>query len=157
MAATTITRFALVGALALGAAGTTGCESGGSSSLFDMGTNMASQLMGDWNLSQFQGVDVASLMPEGMSIPSLNIGEGGDVSGSTGLNRFTSGLDFGEIAKGNFDLGNIATTKMGGSSEAMGFERAFLQQLEQVTGFNVGEDTLTLLEQGKEVLSFVRG
>lgn len=157
MAATTITRLALVGTLALGAAGTTGCESGGSAGLFDMGTSLASQLMGDWNLSQFQGVDVASLLPEGMSMPSLNIADDGNVSGSTGLNRFTSGLDLGEIAKGNFDLGKIATTKMGGSSEAMGFERAFLQQLEQVTGFTVGEDTLTLLQQGKEVLSFVRG
>lgn len=152
-----ITSALAAGVIALGMIGTTGCESGGGS-LLGGGMNMVEKLTDTWNLSKFNGVDIAEILPETMrSIPSMTIGNDGKVSGTSGLNRFTGGLDLEKLAKGEFDLGPLASTKMGGSDEAMGFEQAFFEQLQSITGFTISEDTLTLLDQGREALTFIRG
>lgn len=150
------TTILAVACLTLGTMPLAGC-SGDGGSILGSGSSMVQKLTDTWNLSKMNGVDVTSMLPEGLKLPSFNINEDGTIAGTTGLNNFTGNLDLASLAKGEFDLGQLASTKMGGSPASMGFEQAFLEQLESVTGFKLSGDTLSLLDQGKEVLTFLRG
>ena len=122
-------------------------------------TNSASaiqKLAGDWNLSSLRGVDVASMLPKGMKLPSLSFSNDGSVSGNSGINRLASSLDLDALAKGQFKLAPSAGTKMAGSPEAMAFENDFLKTLGEVTGFSAKGDSLTLSNAAGELMKFVR-
>ena len=136
------------------AAGTLcGCQSG--QSVTDSAA-MIQKLTGDWNLSSLNGVDISSLLPAGMRVPSLSFTPDGKVSGTGGINRLASSLDLDALSKGQFKLAPTASTKMAGSPEAMAFEDSFLKALGDATGFNVKGDTLSLSGSAGEVMKFVR-
>lgn len=136
------------------AAGTLGgCQSG--QSVTDSAA-MIQKLTGDWNLSSLNGVDISSVLPAGMRIPSLSFTPDGKVSGTGGINRLASSLDLDALSKGQFKLAPTASTKMAGSPEAMAFEDSFLKALGDATGFNVKGDTLSLSGAAGELMKFVR-
>lgn len=133
----------------------TACETLESTGL-GSATNVISQLTGDWQLSELAGQAVSELLPAGAALPGISFGQDGSVSGSTGVNNFFGNLDLGELAKGNFNLGDLSQTRMAGSPEAMAVENQFLSLLQQVTGFDISGDTLTLLGSGaRELMKFV--
>ncbi|MDI1289071.1 MAG: META domain-containing protein, partial [bacterium] len=76
-------------------------------------------------------------------------------SGFGGVNQynttFTSGPD------GDLDFGEIASTKMAGSDEAMQAEQAYLASLDTVTGYTVAGDVLELFAGEQEVLTYAKG
>lgn len=140
-------------ALPLTATTLSGCQSG--QSVTDSAA-MIQKLTGDWNLSALNGVDISSLLPSGMRVPSLSFTPDGKVSGTGGINRLASSLDLDALSKGQFKLAPAASTKMAGSPEAMAFEDSFLKALGDATGFNVKGDTLSLSNAAGELMKFVR-
>jgi heat shock protein HslJ len=151
-----IARIALAASvliLPLTAGSLAGCQSG--QSVTDSAA-MIQKLVGDWNLSSLNGVDVGSFIPKGMKVPSLSFTPDGKVSGTGGINRLASSLDLDALSKGEFKLAPTASTKMAGSPEAMAFEDSFLKALGEATGFNVKGDTLSLSGAAGELMKFVR-
>lgn len=128
-----------------------GCESGGKAlSMVDS----AKSIFGNWNLDSLMGQAVPML--GGGRKPSISIGEDGSVSGMSGVNRFSSSLDLDKLMKGEFAMKPAASTKMAGAPEAMNLEDQFLQALQQVTGFNVDGDTLSLTNGAETLMKFLR-
>ncbi len=118
--------------------------------------SMVQKLVGDWSLSSLNGVDVASLLPEGVKLPSLAFSPDGKVSGTSGINRIASSIDIDALAKGQFKLAPTVSTKMAGSPEAMDFESKYLGALGEVTDFSMKGDSLSLSGVAGELMKFVR-
>ncbi len=148
---------------------TTGCAtdggtgSGTGGSITDsLVSSLSEQITGNWNLQSLGDQSINQLMQMAglTNPPSMSIGDDGTVSGFSGVNRFTGGLDLSQIASGDFDLGQLASTRMAGSPGAMSLEDQFLSALGNVQGFDVSSLTdgvLSLLgDNGQELMRFVR-
>lgn len=132
------------------------CASSGSGTGMSGKPGAIKSLVGDWDLKRLGGADLASLIPQGSRVPSLTFAEDGGVSGFTGVNRLTSRLDLAKLSSGQFSLSPAATTRMAGPPEMMSIESQFTSLLGQASAFKVEGGSLSLLDQGKELLGFVR-
>ena len=73
---------------------------------------------------------------------TLTIGADGRASGSAGVNRYFGKATPGE--GGQITFGPMASTRRGGPPEAMAQERAYLQQLGDVSKWSVNDNSLIL-------------
>jgi heat shock protein HslJ len=98
-----------------------------------------------------QSVLVADALAPSVSDASLNFGAGGQLSGSTGCNRFT-GTWSGSADALTLTIG--ATTQMACMDpQAQAQEQAVLGQLPLATAATVGDGTLTLQDDGGQDLA----
>ncbi|MFN7022434.1 MAG: META domain-containing protein [Phycisphaerales bacterium] len=138
------------------------CQGGGGLGGAGSGAGMVDavqKLAGEWVLAKMEGAEVASMLPAGWRVPSLNFGTDGKVSGYSGVNRLAGGFDVAKAAEGKLGLGNLASTRMAGPPEAMKVESMFTGLLGKVDGFTFTDSGkgLSLTEQGKTLLEFVKG
>ncbi len=77
------------------------------------------------------------------------------LSGQAAVNTYRAEYHADET--GGLEIGEIASTKMAGSEEAMAAEAAYLKVLSEVDGFTVSTSQLNLRSHGTIVLSFVVG
>jgi heat shock protein HslJ len=135
----------------------TGCSSTGIAGLA-AGKDPLSQLAGEWTLSQLGGSPIAGLLAGGKA-PTLNFAKDGVVSGFGGVNRFGGGkVDASQLAQGNLNLGNMFSTKMAGSPEAMKLESDYLAALSNAKSFKLmdGGKGLSLTDGASELLRLVK-
>ena len=107
-------------------------------------------LVASWSLTA-AAVDSIPLSDFGITITFTDT----TASGFGGVNQynttFTSGPD------GDLDFGEIASTKMAGSEDAMQAEQAYFASLGTVTGYTVAGDVLELFAGEQEVLTYAKG
>lgn len=128
-----------------------GCSSAGGSSVTSI-----QNLVGDWAVKSLGGKDIASLLPAGAKAPSLDFKPDGSVSGFTGVNRLTSNLNLADLAKGQFSLSPVATTRMAGPPESMKVEQMFTDALSKVRGMKLDGNNLSLTNGAETLMSLVR-
>ncbi len=84
---------------------------------------------------------------------TLKFGEGQEISGTSGVNRYTG--TYVATDAGGLKFGPLASTKMAGPDDAMAAEAAFLKLMGQVTGFRYDGQQLVLLgSESQELLTF---
>ena len=146
--------------LALGSMTLTGCKGNGGGGMFNTQSfaDYAS-LFDTWTLDALEGTKVSELLPSGLSAPTLNITQDGDIAGTAGVNRFNTGIDLNALKKGQFSLDQeVLTTKMAGTSQQLAFEDDYLNLLEDARQFKLSDGVLRLLDSGgSEVLRFISG
>lgn len=109
-------------------------------------------LVGEWSLIRMNG----RALPAGGEPPSIVFTESGGVSGSTGVNRYTTTADLPQLAEGRVLLRAIAATKRAGPPEAMQRETEYLDALQKVRVWKLSGRTLYLEDGGQELLVFRR-
>jgi heat shock protein HslJ len=109
-------------------------------------------LVGEWTLIRMNG----RALPAGGELPSIAFDARGGVSGTTGVNRYTTTADLAQLAEGRVALRAIAATKRAGPPEAMQRETEFLDALQQVQVWKLSGRTLYLEDGGPELLVFRR-
>ncbi|MBL0921212.1 MAG: META domain-containing protein [Phycisphaerales bacterium] len=144
----TVLIFAFFGAALLVA---TGCAS-----LDGRAPTGASDLAGEWRLTDIGGEPLKTFLPVGERAPTMTIEEDGRLSGFTGVNRMSGQLDPAALAEGRFGLGPMITTKMAGPGEAMAVEARFLDLLQKADGANLRGKYLSLTQGGTPTLKFWR-
>lgn len=103
-----------------------------------------------WKLT---GWTVSSLDPSKFEI--IATFDDGRISGRSGVNSYNGPVK--TDASGSFSAGQLATTLMAGSPEAMRAESAYLKLLAAAKSYLVSGDKLTLLDgNGNESLIFTR-
>ncbi|MCX6090818.1 MAG: META domain-containing protein [Candidatus Atribacteria bacterium] len=124
----------------------TGCESNNGNS-----TNNGTVLAGtEWRLSAWSA---SSLDPSRFTI-TADFDES-RISGTSAVNSY--GGVYSTTASGNFSVGELQSTMMGGSDDAMRAESMYFELLRRVRRFTVNQTTLTLFDEGNNVsLIFTR-
>jgi heat shock protein HslJ len=109
-------------------------------------------LVGEWTLIRMNG----RALPAGGELPTIVFDARGAVSGTTGVNRYTTSADMAQLAEGHVALRPIATTKRAGPPDAMQRETEFLDALQKVRVWKLSGRTLFLEDGGQELLVFRR-
>jgi heat shock protein HslJ len=109
-------------------------------------------LIGEWSLIRMNG----DALPAGGETPTIAFDAGGAVSGTTGVNRYTTTAEPAQLAEGRVALRPIAATKRAGPPEAMRRETQFLDALRKVRVWKLSGRTLYLEDGRKELLAFRR-
>lgn len=115
--------------------------------------NSTAELNADetWQLTQIRGKDAVPL--EGQKAITLQINpEAGTFSGYSGCNRYF-GI-FKDLGEGTMELSGFNATKMACPEAFHKTEGAYMQQLRHCNGYNVGEYTLELTQNGNVLLTF---
>ncbi|MBX3358969.1 MAG: META domain-containing protein [Phycisphaeraceae bacterium] len=115
-----------------------------------------SSIFGTWRLTQIEGVDVKAVQDEGGRAPTLTVSVDGMIFGFTGINQLNSSVDLEALARGEFEMGLAATTRMAGSPAAMAMESRFVSGLADATRYTVSNGELTLSNSSRDLLRFVR-
>jgi heat shock protein HslJ len=148
-----VARVLLYGAaVIIAAAWLSGCRAPAPSSRPPPAPGIAKPV-GEWKLTQLPGTDLAA---SAVPLPTLSIASSGQVSGFSGVNRYTSTLDMAAASHGEFRLSPTASTRMAGIPEAQKLEDHYLAALQSATGFKADATTLTLTRGTQTVLGFAR-
>lgn len=88
--------------------------------------------------------------------------EAGLLGGSTCVNRFNANYTLtpasqDDASQGTLDIGPLMSTKMAGPNDFMMLENAYMNLLDKVDGYEVGEYELKLMQGDKVVLTFEKG
>ncbi|WP_194777064.1 META domain-containing protein [Pararhodonellum marinum] len=114
------------------------------------GSNAISMLTGNnWVLSSLMGGEL-DMSKFTSGLPTLNFGEGGNLTGYTGCNNFNGDFEF---EGGLINLNPGATTKK--ACPNGGGETEFLSALGEVANFRITKDKLTLLQGAQEIMTFL--
>lgn len=111
---------------------------------------------GEWVLASIEDEPISRAVPRSARTPIVRIDESGAVSGNAGVNRFTGSVRAADLAVGGFTLSPLATTRMAGTAEAMGFESRFLDALSRVDAYEARSNALFLMQDTRTLLSFDR-
>jgi heat shock protein HslJ len=103
----------------------------------------------EWRLVTMYGAPVDSA-----KAVTLQLAKDGGFSGGSFVNRYFGTSKAG--ADGTIAFGQIGSTMMAASPELMNLEQQYFKLLEQVDGFSVAGDTLTLKHGDAALLEFVR-
>jgi heat shock protein HslJ len=95
-------------------------------------------------------------LPAGGELPTIAFDARGAVSGTTGVNRYTTTADLAQLAEGRVALRPIAATKRAGPPEAMQRETEFLDALQKLRVWKLSGRILYLEDGGQELLVFRR-
>lgn len=102
-----------------------------------------------WNLSSIDGAEpIAGGRPA-----TLEFNDEGRVAGSSGCNRFMGGYTFDGTA---LSFSPLAGTMMACPDELMQQEQTFLKIMEQIAGYTLADDTLTVTDADGRALVFVK-
>ncbi len=112
---------------------------------------------GSWTLTAITEEPLPDPLPEGLRPITLTVSEGGAVSGSAGVNRYSGTVDTGAWANRDIVFGPLAVTRMAGPPAAMATESAYLGAINGVRTFRVEDGSLVLLGEAGELLRFERG
>ncbi len=112
-----------------------------------------SELVGTWSLAALGGEPVNEAGDPDLQ---LTISPDGDVSGFSGVNRFTSRLDLDSLYAGRMEFAPIASTRMAGPPEAMELESRFLRALQLGGYFNLLDGGLYLMRDDISSVRLVR-
>lgn len=108
-------------------------------------------LQDSWVLTQYQGHPVTVSGPTN-DVPRLDISlTEGRVTGTTGCNRLNGTV---KADTRLIQFGPMAMTRMVCAGQAGTFETAFLNLLIQPLSYQVGEGTLTFLQNNKPIMTF---
>jgi heat shock protein HslJ len=140
--AAVISGLLVVGALA--ACSSSGADSGSGDAVEPAG---GAGLVNSWSLTS-AAVDSSDLSSFGITITFTDT----EASGFGGVNNYTTSFTSGP--EGDLDFGEIASTKMAGSDEAMQAETAYLAALGTVTGYTVTGNELDLFAGEQEILTY---
>ncbi len=104
-----------------------------------------------WQLVELDGRAVDEI--PGLRVPTLLLDEqAGQAAGISGVNRYTTGYT---LEESSLTFGEIASTRMAGPPEAMEFEQAFLNALQETTAWTLREGLLELsTRKGESTLRF---
>ena len=147
--ASKVTLVIVAGVCLIGALAVTGCgadassEEGGGDDvgLLEAADWQATEIAGQAALSGAEAADVTAVFAAG------------ELSGSGGVNRYSATYEIG--ADGAITISTPAATLMAGPPAAMEQEQAYFAALEQVAGFSVTADSLTLTDdQGAVLVQF---
>jgi len=111
------------------------------------------ELVGNWALEELHGLPLDTARPG--RAPGLRVDADGRLSGFSGVNRFTGGLDVAALAEGRFVTGPLVSTRMAGPAEAMDLERRYLEALGRPSSVRIVRDALVLVEDGKVLARFL--
>ena len=109
---------------------------------------------GQWRLVEMEQDEYE--LPQGARQPMLTVGEHGAVSGLAGINRYSGQVDPRAWLEGEWDMGPLATTRMGGRPEALALEQRFLTLFGRADTFFAGPRTMDLLGDDAVLLRFQR-
>ena len=99
----------------------------------------------DWRLTAWSA---SSLDPSQFTITVAF--DDSQISGTSAVNYYSG--TYSANMSGNFSVGELQTTLMAGSDDAMHAERIYFELLEQARKYTVSETTLTLLDGGNNAL-----
>ncbi|RYC23241.1 META domain-containing protein [Ciceribacter ferrooxidans] len=102
-------------------------------------------LVGNWVVDEIKGQPTASA-----SAPNISIDNRGQISGSTGCNRFTGSISIN--GEGGLEIGPPMTTRMACDTAVMKVEREFLEALISVQRFDLNEEGGLLLISGDQTV-----
>lgn len=100
--------------------------------------------VGKWTLVELEGIDVGALG----RAPELTIGVGGELSGFSGVNRFSGRAEPEALGRGELLAGPMAATRMAGEPRAMEAEARFFALLATRLEWRLSGGELTLLQGG---------
>ena len=113
-----------------------GCRSSGTTTEEVAVVEQSDSVAGEWTVIEIGGIAVAADRP-----PDLVIAEGGRITGFGGVNQFNTSVDAALLRNGWFAIGEIASTRMAGSPEAMDLESRYFNALRRTNRFYFdGED-----------------
>lgn len=124
-----------------------GCQTSG-------GPGGKSSPEGSWVLVAMSGGDRVEFDDRPLT---LSILPDGQVAGFSGVNRFSGRADERGLAKGRFDLGPLAVTRMAGPPEAMRLETLYLTLLNAADAWRFDGRMLVLTGPGGVELRFEAG
>lgn len=110
--------------------------------------------VGHWRLIEIEQETYD--LPAGAQQPTLNVGDDGSVSGLAGINRYSGQVDPRAWLDGDWSMGPLASTRMGGRPDSMAFEQRFLTLFERADAFFAGPRTMDLLGDDAVLLRFER-
>ncbi len=108
--------------------------------------------VGTWSLTKIE--DERYDLPTGARTPTLTITEQGGLSGQAGVNRYSGSTDAGALSSGEWSLGSVAMTRMGGTPEAMQLEQQFVGLMKMADTIATGPDWLELRIGNSSLLRF---
>ena len=103
---------------------------------------------GSWRMSELPGF---TLSPD--ASPTMTVHEDGRVSGSGGVNRYSTRLG-GPEERPTAMFHHIAATKMAGDADRMAVEQAFFEALSRADDAVVRNGTLELKSEGRTIATF---
>jgi heat shock protein HslJ len=124
-----------------------GCQTSG-------GSGRRASPFGEWVLVAMSGGDRVDSDDRPLM---LSILPDGQVAGFSGVNRFSGRANGGGLAKGRFDLGPLAVTRMAGPPEAMRLETLYLTLLNAADAWRFDGRMLVLTGPGGVELRFEAG
>lgn len=117
-----------------------------------------SALRGDWMLVELEGKRLLDWLPPNWEDqpPQLTFEIDGRVGGYTGVNRMGSSIDGDALARGEFVLAPVISTRRAGPPELMHLEARFLMALQRARGVRLLGDTLALTPGPKDPSTIAR-
>lgn len=104
---------------------------------------------GTWELRNILGLPINPL-DFAQGLPNLSFGEDGRISGFGGCNTLSGAY---KLAENGLTFDGLAATR----KTCQGVrEDTYLDMLERTTGFDIKDGNLRLLEEGRELISFVK-
>lgn len=121
-------------------------------STFATGEEGLKALRGDWMLVELEGKRLLDWLPPNWEDqpPHLTFETDGRVGGYTGINRMGSSIDGEALARGEFVLAPVVSTRRAGPPELMHLEARFLMALQRARGLRLLGDTLALTPGPKD-------
>jgi heat shock protein HslJ len=107
----------------------------------------------NWVLESYESQGNTRTIPADIGIDALF--ENGKVSGSSGVNTYTSQY---QLSGASLSIGLPATTMMAGPEAALEVEQAYLTSLQQAASFTSSAGTLVIFDkEGRQILSYIEG
>lgn len=115
-------------------------------------------LRGDWMLVELEGKRLLDWLPPNWEDqpPHLTFETDGRVGGYTGVNRMGSTIDGEALARGEFVLAPVISTRRAGPPELMHLEARFLMALQRARGLRLLGDSLALTPGPKDSSTIAR-
>ena len=104
-----------------------------------------------WILTQMQSKDIERVKGQKKIYIEFNP-EAGTFNGISACNRYFG--NFKDLGKGKMELSSINATKMACSDPINKVESNYMTLLRRCNGYNLGEYTLELTQNGKTLLTF---
>jgi len=107
------------------------------------------QVLGEWRVKEINRAPVNR--PRKADPITMTVDADGRITGFAGVNRYSTMIDPAALAKGEFKLGPVMSTRMAGSKAMMATEAEFFAGLEKARMWKIENGELVITNLGRRV------